>query len=190
MVDTCGGMAHPTVTHSGWARPKFRIAFRLRYRTGVLHAGAAPPPLIIPRVDLEGTTGAAIAPAAVRRAVQQTDLVLQAPAKNTANVLQSIGLNDNEKLQVTRQPASAKGCFTRLNALGMTAAFFGEEKDEDDAKTELADQYDFYPNFPLSIPARVRMDDVPATRGRAALAAAAGRGSQLFPPYGSPTSRP
>jgi len=124
--------------------------------------------LIIPRVDLQETK-VTTAQAAMRRAFRHEDLELRVPEKNTANALQRIGMEDIEKVQMTRNLVSRKGVFARLNSIGMTAAFFGHEKDEADALNELSEQYDFVPNFHLSIPSRVRMDDVPATKGRVAL---------------------
>lgn len=123
--------------------------------------------LIIPRVNLQETQ-VTTAQAAVRRAFRHEELELRVPEKSTANALQRIGMEDIEKVQATGNVASRRGVFARLNSIGMTAAFFGQEKDEANALNELSEQYDFVPDFHLSIPSRVRMDAVPATKGRTA----------------------
>jgi subtilisin family serine protease len=67
-------------------------------------------------------------------------------------------------------PATQKGIFARLNKMGMAAAYFRSETDRDQAQNELVGDYDFVPNFPFSLPARVPLKDVAATRGRSPLA--------------------
>jgi len=132
------------------------------------HAG-----LFIPRVDLQDEDAVArvtIAPAALSRAMKRERLELRTSSKNMVNVLHhTLRMQDLETLQQTRESPSERGAFASMNSLGVTVAFFQHETEQASAMTELADEYDFVPNFPLTIPARVRMEDVPATRGRAAL---------------------
>jgi subtilisin family serine protease len=125
--------------------------------------------LIVPRVEPEEEGDVTFTPAAMRRAMFRTKMELRTPSKNAANVLQRIGLDDAEKLQAVHEPASKAGVFTRLNALGATAAFFGREDLEDSAREELDDQYEIVPDFPLSLPTRVQLGDVPVTRGQSTL---------------------
>jgi subtilisin family serine protease len=131
--------------------------------------------LLIPKFEIdeldEDTT---VAPSALTRTLRPESLQLRIPDKLASNALQRIGMKDMEKVQRRQQPITPEdvdvGMFARLNSVGMTAAFFGAEKHEANAINELADYYDFIPNFRLSLPSRVRMDEVPSNRGRSALA--------------------
>lgn len=125
--------------------------------------------LIVPRVEPEVEGDVTFAPAAMRRAMFNPKMELRTPQKNAANALQRIGLDDSEKLQAVHQRASEAGVFARLNTLGATAAFFGDEEHEASAREELEDQYEIVRDFPLSLPARVKLEDAPATRGRSGL---------------------
>jgi subtilisin family serine protease len=124
--------------------------------------------LIMPR-EPEPEENVTFTPAAVRRSLFGQDLELRTPSKNVANTLRHVGLEDVEKLQAVRQSASDAGVFTRLGSLGMTAAFFGDERHEANAKEELADQYEFVPNFSLTLPPPVKLEDAPTARGQGAL---------------------
>lgn len=126
--------------------------------------------LLIPRVADDAPAEVTFASAAYDRAPQRNGLRLERPAKSASGALQRIGMEDMEKLQVARPRPGARGVFARMGSLGATAAFFGREQDEDDARTELESEYEFVPNFNLSVPARVKLDGVAATRGRTALA--------------------
>src|SRR5437899_1840845 len=125
--------------------------------------------LIVPREELDGDPEITSAEAAVARAVQAQAprLRLRAPKQVAANVLQRIGLGDLERHQVTREPASGPGFYTRLPSLGATAAFFREEQDEQDAKEALGEEYELVRNFSLSAIPPVMLGAVAATRGRA-----------------------
>jgi subtilisin family serine protease len=133
--------------------------------------------LIIPRVDYEQadsvTTTAALA--AVERAPQRTRLELFQPTKRAGSVLQKMGMLDVEKVRASGIPQiravsqPGQGIFARLSALGMAAAYFEHESERDTALGELGNDYEFVPNFPLSLPLRARMDQVAATKSRSAL---------------------
>ncbi|HEX8915281.1 MAG TPA: S8 family serine peptidase [Humisphaera sp.] len=135
--------------------------------------------LLIPKYDYDTPEDVdrTSAPAASARAPQHSRLELREPSKPAYSVLQRIGLQDFEKVRIlgTPQqrltPRSGQGVFARLGAMGMAAAYFRKEDQHQAARNELQDAYEFVPNFPLTIPLRVRMDEVPATRGRTALEA-------------------
>jgi subtilisin family serine protease len=51
--------------------------------------------------------------------------------------------------------ASKNGVFSPFESLGMSAAFFRDEKHRDEALNELNDEFEFVPDFLLSLPLRV-----------------------------------
>jgi subtilisin family serine protease len=126
---------------------------------------------LVPREGQDDIGTVTFAPAAQIRqtASFRKKLELHTPSKNTTNVLQNIGFDDLRELHVFPEPVSKKGIFAPLDHLGMTAAFTQGEKDMDDAKNELEDQYEFVDDFELSIPCRVIMREVPSNRSRTAL---------------------
>src|SRR5262245_51092954 len=127
--------------------------------------------LLIPKEqgDAEHTT---FSPAAqVRRAALRGDLKLTTPQKSASQVLRDdLGLNDLRYLRNDPTAVSDRGVFAPREALAVTAALFRDESGEAEARSELAGQYDFVPDFRLSIPCRVEMRDVPSNRSLAATA--------------------
>jgi len=124
--------------------------------------------LIVPREGRQDPRET-FSPAAARRQIaQRVELTLRTPPKNAGGELSKMGMDDVSALRVTRQPVSKKGIFARLESLGMTAAFFDEDKDLDEAESALADEYEFISDFPMSIPCRVQLADHPMNRSYAA----------------------
>jgi subtilisin family serine protease len=115
--------------------------------------------------------------AAAVRSPRERPLLLRQPKRLPSEVLVKIGLVDVEKVQPGSLPAArdvpryGQGIFTRQPALGTAAAYFRTEAVAKEARKALGEEFEFVPNFPLSIPLRVRMDEVPATRGLTPLAA-------------------
>jgi subtilisin family serine protease len=124
--------------------------------------------LIVPRHDTEAAD-LTIAEAAVSRAARRQSLQLWQSKESTAGVLGKLGLDELEKAQQVRRPISERGLYTRMPSLGVTAAFFGHEKDQAEAMNALSNEYDFVPDFSLTLPSRVSLTDIPANRGRSAL---------------------
>ncbi len=75
------------------------------------------------------------------------------------NKLQKLGLENIQKLQTEDASSCSKGIFSSLNALGVTAAYFCDEKEENDAKSDLDSDYLFLPNFPLFLTQPITHDD-------------------------------
>jgi len=137
--------------------------------------------LVVPKLSTQsaGTKASkqTASSAVMQRAPVGEKVELIKPNKSANNVLQRIGLVDVEKVRVLGTPVVAnltqgnrRGLFARLDSIGMSAAYFPSESVRDAAFGELDDEYDFIPNFPLSMPARVTMSTVAATRGQSALA--------------------
>ncbi len=136
----------------------------------ILNPGYTHSTLLIPRVTGEGDEPITISPAAqARRIALRSNLELVRPTKSTAMVLQKLGLDDARELRTVLSPVSKKGIFAPLDSLGVTIAFFNQEADQNDAEMELADQYEFVSDFPISIPCRVAMKEVPSNKSRSAL---------------------
>lgn len=136
--------------------------------------------VLVPRASHEGQEPADVtsSPAAVVRAPWGIQMELKVPKTRPDNVLQRIGLVDYEKMRYAGGPqqlralagGTQRGIFGRFYSLGMAAAYFRQEKERDDARTELDQDYEFVPNFPLTIPVRQRLGDVPDTRSHTTLA--------------------
>lgn len=129
--------------------------------------------LIVPKGDLDGdpeqtSSAAAVARSARQSAPQKTPRA-RVPRKLITAALEHIGMGDLEQHQSTLEPPRAPGMFAKLEAIGATAAFFSREQDEDDARTEAGDEYEFIPNFPLELPTRLKMADSSSARGRTSL---------------------
>src|SRR5262249_31548119 len=72
---------------------------------------------------------------------------------------------------VADMPTTRKrGLFAALDSIGMSAAFFPNDRARDQAVNELGEEYEFVRNFPLSMPARVTLKSKAATVGLSALA--------------------
>lgn len=127
--------------------------------------------LLVPRQGQEDIELVTFSPAAQIRQSASTRkrLELHRPTKNPTNVLQRIGFDDLRELHVFPGPVSRKGIFASFDHLGMAATFSETDKDMDDVRNELEDQYEFVKDFPLSIPSRVIMRDVPMNKARQAL---------------------
>jgi Subtilase family len=124
--------------------------------------------LLIPRRGQEDIDRVTFAPAAQIRQAATTwhNLELYRPSKNPTNVLQRIGFDDLRELNNFPAPVSNKGIFVPLESLGMSVAFSIRETDMDAARNELEDEYEFVPDFPLSIPCRVILRDTPSNKSR------------------------
>lgn len=132
--------------------------------------------LLLPREELESRDDDyTYSAAAVARSSRDQPLLLRQPRRTPAEILTKLGLIDVEKLQRGGIPQSrdlsglGRGIFTRQPGLGMAAAYFRGEKEEKEARKALRQEFDFVPNFPVALPTRVRMDQVPATQGRTPL---------------------
>ena len=150
----------------GVTRRRSKPATRRASREQLLELEYSRARLIVPKLPPSETGRATFAQGAVSRATPLAALELRTTTDDAPTALQRIGLDDLEKLQVSREPAKQKGVFTRLSSLGMTAAFFGREEDEGEAMGLLGKEYAFVPNYSLSIASPVRTDEVPATVGR------------------------
>lgn len=71
-----------------------------------------------------------------------------------------------QRAEVSKEPRGGRGTFAKLGAIGMAAAYFGDEKAKDDAKAELGGDFDFVPNFYLSLPTSLRGNGIDMTKGR------------------------
>ena len=130
-----------------------------------------PGTLLIPKSAFQDDGERTFAPAAALRAMPGSRLALTQPMKDPGSSLQKLGLQNIDRLarrEVTKEPHSTRGMFARLGALGMAAAYFSDERTVEDAHNELADEYDFVPNFYLSLPTAIRGEQVDATKGRLA----------------------
>jgi subtilisin family serine protease len=128
--------------------------------------------LIVPKLAKYEDESITFALAAEQRSALGSHPVrLDRPQTSVRNALRQMGMSELEHVQSTRAAVSVGGAFAHLGSLGMTAALFSNEDDEDRAREELDEEYDFVPNFELTIPARVPMAQAPATRSRRALAA-------------------
>src|SRR5262249_30653967 len=110
-------------------------------------------------------------PAAAARSSRVQPLLLRQPKRIPSEVLTRHGLVDVEKLgpgggrQPSDFPKYGNGIFTRQPALGMAAVYFRTPSAQQAARRELRDEFEFVPNFPLSMPCRVPLENIAATRG-------------------------
>lgn len=111
--------------------------------------------LVVPRSEVDDPVPAA-APATQRRGRLAAPPEGRRARKSSHEVFERFGMCRIEHVHLKRQQTGRTGVYAPLSALGMTAAFFGSDKDEADAHNELADEYDFIPNFALGLPGRVR----------------------------------
>jgi subtilisin family serine protease len=140
--------------------------------------------LLLPKEEPDDSSDApfTFSAAAAARSTHERPLQLRQPKRSPAAVLSDMGLVDVEKVSSAGIPESrdltrlGKGIFTNQSALGMAAAYFRSEKEIGEARKALKSEFDFVPNFPIMLSARVRMDHVAATRGMTAL------GSREWPP--------
>lgn len=126
--------------------------------------------LLVPRIEPVADE-LTFSPAAALRAGPGSGLSLVQPAKDPAASLHRLGLQNIDRLasrHVTQEPGGHRGVFARLGALGMAAAYFAQDAALEDARNELADGFEFVPNFHLALPTAVRGKAVNATRGRSA----------------------
>lgn len=87
------------------------------------------------------------------------------PAKDADQTLESLGMASTLLPHKLSDLSNARpGLFTPLESLGVSAAYFRAEADYERALNELDDQYEFVPDFPLSLPCRVQMKSSPASR--------------------------
>lgn len=128
---------------------------------GFAHAG-----LFIPRqgrVDQDST----FSPAASIRysAVSGQPLHVRKPLKDSNTVLQSLGLvSGRYPHKLGDGKTTRTGVFSSFESLGMSAAFFRDDGDMSRALNELNDEYEFVPDFALSLPLRVTSHDYPTNR--------------------------
>ena len=81
-----------------------------------------------------------------------------------ARILRKIGLADYNNPRVAQMASVPKtGGHAKFKFLGITAAFFKDEQQEADAYQNLKDEYEFIPNFSLSLPGTVEMPEIPDT---------------------------
>lgn len=125
--------------------------------------------LLIPTARDGEAEESTFAMAAAGRSAFGAKLNYTPPAKSASSVLTDIGMDDFEKVQTRRGEASSHGVYSNLNSLGMATAFFGGESEVEEAQDKLQNDYDFVPNFSLTLPPKIQMEDVSANRGRAAL---------------------
>ncbi len=130
--------------------------------------------LILPREQYGEDEPVTFSQAVVDRGPRAQPIELIPKERLASNVLQRIGMVDLEKVGPTdvaraqQRPPTARGLFNRHPALGLSTAYFRDEAVFEAAVHELGDDYEFVPNFAMALPPRVRLDDVPATRGRTA----------------------
>jgi hypothetical protein len=120
--------------------------------------------LLIPR-DGFAAGDETVSPAARSRAAVSTGakLSLRVPAKEAAAVLYNLGIRS------TREPglADERECqsrFAPFESLGITAAFFRDERDHQRVMNELHSDYEYIEDFPLALPCRVAMKESPFNR--------------------------
>ncbi|QJW98796.1 S8 family peptidase [Frigoriglobus tundricola] len=128
--------------------------------------GFAASGLFVPRDGHEETDLTFAPTAGIRQsAVTGKKVYVAKPSKDADQTLQRIGLTSTRfPHRLSELKAKRAGLFTPLEALGMSAAFFHDEKERDDALSELNGQYEFVADFPLSLPCRVTMRASPASR--------------------------
>lgn len=110
--------------------------------------------LLMPRLEDNSDGESTFAPAVLQRTQVSRSLNFNTPSHHAPYTLSKLGMTDLNKASSDPDDVGISGGFTQLNALGMTAAFFNREQDEANAINELADRYEFIPDFPLSIPSR------------------------------------
>jgi subtilisin family serine protease len=112
--------------------------------------------ILVPRrVEADLNAVGTFAQAVAARSPQPAALL--SPLKNSAATLRKIGLQQAKLFKLTGLPR-VKGVFTRLEALGLIAAEFATPSQEANAMEELADHYVFIPDFPVSLPGKIRLD--------------------------------
>ena len=130
--------------------------------------------LIIPKGDIDGDPDQTSSVAAVARSARQgaiqSLLRPRVPTRPIASALERIGMGDLEQHQSTLEPPTRPGMFAKLDSLGATACFFSREEDQDDARNEAGDEYEFISDFSLELPTRLKQADSSSARGRASLA--------------------
>ena len=126
--------------------------------------------LLVPKEGREDVENVTFSPAAQIRqtATLRRNLELRTPRKNINNVFHRIGFDDLRELHVFPTPVSDKGFFASFEHLGMAAVYSHQETDLDDVRNELEDEYEFVEDFPLSIPCRVVMSDIPSNKSKSA----------------------
>jgi hypothetical protein len=86
-----------------------------------------------------------------------------------SGVLTKLGLQNMDRLrrrEVSKEPNAGRGIFASLGSLGMAAAYFGDESAQAEARTKLDRDFDFVPNFYLSLPTALRGNGIDMTKGR------------------------
>ena len=119
--------------------------------------------LLIPRLETDPEQESTFAPAVLQRTQTSRAPEYKTPSKNAPFTLSKMGMTDLNKIARDPEEGKEHGGFSQLNALGMTAAFFQQEQDEARAINELADRYEFVPDFELSLPTRPSVQNPLAT---------------------------
>jgi subtilisin family serine protease len=128
--------------------------------------GFAAAGLLVPRAGREDADRT-FAPAASVRFSASTGkrLDVATPARSAAEVHQKHGLLSTRYPQRLSDPKAARvGVFAPFESLGLNAAFFRDEQTLDAVRDDLGDEYEFVPDFPLSLPLRMTNTQFPANK--------------------------
>jgi subtilisin family serine protease len=126
--------------------------------------------------DRAGSRPYIIVPRSTQRIEAPTSLVtVMRGRKDLGVVLKAVELRGTEKISVTEglkkvgmeqvtaetwksaEGKEGKGKFVSLDTLAVTAAFFTEDREKDDAQNELGDEFTLIPDGPMSLPAPVTL---------------------------------
>lgn len=112
--------------------------------------------ILMPRSNEGDNPRTTFSPAAVaRQASHGVTLALRSPQKPVKPILESLQMEDLHQTRLNMSMTTRRGIFAPLTSLGVTAAMFADETVLHDAQSELEDQYEFIPDFDLSLPCRV-----------------------------------
>jgi subtilisin family serine protease len=153
MAQASGGATAPVPGK----RPSFSAELGLQFS----HAA-----VLFPRVAPGESDSITYARAAFARSLRRRPLKFRIPAKSATGSLQKIGMRSFADLRTGRLQAPPEGAFASLESLGITLAFFGRDADYANALDALSDQYNFVSDFPLWLPPRAALADLPKGRGR------------------------
>jgi hypothetical protein len=126
--------------------------------------GFAAAGLLIPRIGRGGVEETFSPAVSIRySAVAGKAPRLTRPSKDPNVVLQQLGLVSTRYPQrLADMKTTRNGVFAPFESLGISAVFFRDEQHRQRALQELDDEFEFVPDFPLSLPLRITATEYPS----------------------------
>lgn len=145
------------VPGAGWGEQRFPdLPYTSFHRSG----------LLIPRQghdDLAETFSSSVSQRA--KASLGRALHLRRPKKNVREVFEKLHLIDLRAPGPPPRDADGRtGMYAAPESMGIASAFLRSQQQVDDLLSEVGDEFEFVPDFPLSLPCRVALDEAPARR--------------------------